>query len=45
MAFAVFDIFFLITGILIIKLLQAGDVHVDVFSFVYLLLNFSVCAC
>eukprot|EP00195_Chlamydomonas_chlamydogama_P016551 CAMPEP_0202908100 /NCGR_PEP_ID=MMETSP1392-20130828/44889_1 /ASSEMBLY_ACC=CAM_ASM_000868 /TAXON_ID=225041 /ORGANISM="Chlamydomonas chlamydogama, Strain SAG 11-48b" /LENGTH=370 /DNA_ID=CAMNT_0049597257 /DNA_START=155 /DNA_END=1264 /DNA_ORIENTATION=- len=42
MGFAVFDIFFLITGLLLIQLLQIGNVHVDAFSFCYIMLNFSV---
>ncbi|KAJ9519716.1 hypothetical protein QJQ45_013348 [Haematococcus lacustris] len=43
MTFAVFDIFFLITGVVALQVLQAWNIHVDVFSFLFSLLNFSVC--
>ena len=42
MGFAVANIFFLITGLLLILLCQRGGVHVDAFSLVYMLFNFSV---
>ena len=42
MGFAVMNILFLITGLLLIQLLQVGHVHVDSFSLCYMLWNFSV---
>ena len=36
------NILFLITGLLLIQLFKVGDVHVDAFSFCYILYNFSL---
>ena len=42
MGFAMANIFFLITGLLIVLLCQTGNVRIDSFSLVYILFNFSV---
>eukprot|EP00955_Chlamydomonas_euryale_P080879 363491-Chlamydomonas_euryale.AAC.3 len=38
----IMNVFFLITGLLIILLCQKANVHIDAFSLAYILLNFSV---
>ncbi|KAG2446836.1 hypothetical protein HYH02_008396 [Chlamydomonas schloesseri] len=42
MGFAVFNIFFFITGALFIQVMQVIDLHIDAFSLAYGLFNFSV---
>eukprot|EP00197_Chlamydomonas_leiostraca_P006643 CAMPEP_0202871830 /NCGR_PEP_ID=MMETSP1391-20130828/19793_1 /ASSEMBLY_ACC=CAM_ASM_000867 /TAXON_ID=1034604 /ORGANISM="Chlamydomonas leiostraca, Strain SAG 11-49" /LENGTH=664 /DNA_ID=CAMNT_0049552733 /DNA_START=53 /DNA_END=2047 /DNA_ORIENTATION=+ len=42
MAFAVFDIFFLITGVVMAEVITVLDIHIDAFSFMYMLFNFSI---
>jgi hypothetical protein len=42
MAFSLLNIFFLLTGVIGIQVLQAIGLHMDALSFVWLLLNFSV---
>ena len=42
MGIAMFNIFFFLTGVVALRLLQAIHLHMDVFSFCYLLFNFSV---
>lgn len=42
MGFAAFSIFFFLTGTILLALLQRARVHLDVLSFSYALLNFSV---
>ena len=42
MAFAVFQILFFLTGVLLIQLMQVINLHIDAFSFCFLLYNFSV---
>lgn len=42
MGFAVFNIFFAITGSVFIQVLQVMDLHIDAFSLAYGLFNFSV---
>ena len=42
MGFALMNILFLITGLILIQLLQIGKVHVDAFSLCYMLWNYSV---
>ncbi len=42
MAFALFNIFFFLTGAISIELLKVADVHMDAFSLCFLLFNFSV---
>ena len=42
MGLAGFSIFFVLTGIIAVELLQKWDVHMDYFSFVYILFNFAV---
>jgi presenilin 1 len=45
MGFAMFNVFFFLTGALIIQLLRISGVHMDLVSFCFLLFNFSVSAC
>ncbi|KAG1672059.1 hypothetical protein FOA52_008935 [Chlamydomonas sp. UWO 241] len=45
LGFAVINIFFLITGLIIILLCQKASIHIDAFSLCYLLFNFSVVGC
>ncbi|KAF5831859.1 Presenilin-domain-containing protein [Dunaliella salina] len=42
MAIGVFDIFFAITGLIGIEVLQALGIHMDVYSFFFMLFNFAV---
>lgn len=42
MGFAMFNVFFFLTGALIIQLLRLSGVHMDLVSFCFLLFNFSV---
>jgi hypothetical protein len=42
MGFAVFNIFFFITGTIIIQLLVVAKIHIDIFSLAFILFNFSV---
>lgn len=42
MGFAVLNIFFLLTGLILILLFQTGGLHIDAFSLCYILYNFSV---
>lgn len=42
MAFSVSNIFFLITGLLVVLLLQKMDLHVDLISLCFILYNFAV---
>lgn len=42
MGFAGFSIFFVLTGVILVKLLQKFNVHLDIVSFLYMLLNFAV---
>lgn len=42
MGFAVFNIFFFLTGGIMINLLQVTRIHMDAFSLCFILLNFSV---
>jgi hypothetical protein len=42
MGFAMFNVFFFLTGALIIQLLRVSGVHMDLVSFCFLLFNFSV---
>lgn len=43
MGFAGFNIFFFLSGTLTLKLFQAFHLHLDAFTFVYVLYNFAVC--
>lgn len=42
MGFAMFNVFFFLTGALILQLLRLSGVHMDLVSFCFLLFNFSV---
>ncbi|GAX82889.1 hypothetical protein CEUSTIGMA_g10315.t1 [Chlamydomonas eustigma] len=42
MGFSIASLLFVVTGVLLIQLLQVGNVNVDAFSFCYILWNFSV---
>lgn len=42
MGFSMMSVFFLMTSLLLILLLQVGNVHVDAFSFCYIMWNFSI---
>lgn len=42
MGFAGFSIFFVLTGIIVLKLLQKAEIHLDIISFCYILFNFAV---
>ncbi|KAG1671993.1 hypothetical protein FOA52_013366 [Chlamydomonas sp. UWO 241] len=42
MGFAVMQTLFLVTGVLVLMLLQKADIHMDIISLVYILWNFSV---
>lgn len=44
MGFAMFNVFFFLTGALILQLLRLSGVHMDLVSFCFLLFNFSVSA-
>ena len=44
MGFAGFSIFFVLTGILGVQLIQLYRIPVDLFSFLFLLYNFAVCS-
>ena len=42
MAFAGFSIFFVLAGILLLQLLEAWNIAMDAFSYLFLLYNFAV---
>jgi len=44
MGFAMFNVFFFLTGALVLQLLRLSGVHMDLVSFCFLLFNFSVSA-
>ncbi|KIY92207.1 Presenilin-like protein [Monoraphidium neglectum] len=42
MGFAVFDMFFVLTGAVVLRVLQVLGVHIDAFSLCFILFNFSI---
>lgn len=42
MGFAMFNVFFFLTGALVLQLLRLSGIHMDLLSFCFLLFNFSV---
>lgn len=42
MAFAMLNVFFFLTGALVMQLLRLAGIHMDMFSLMFILLNFSV---
>ena len=43
MGFAGFSIFFFLTGIISLQLIEKAQLRLDAFSFLYFLYNFAVC--